>query len=182
MIQKNKYKKQSKKAVSGFIVTVIMVALVMTLALIVWVAIKNMVEGGLEDVEECFGVFEEVTINNMYTCYNKTSQEFQFSISIGEIDVDEVIILISGEGTTKSFEINNEGNTIPNIKNYPIGNFGVDIIKLPEKNSGLTYVFNMVGGGFLIEPDAIKITPVVDGKKCDISDSLYEIDDCMLLG
>ena len=180
MMQKNQYNKSKKKAVSGFIVTIIMVALVMTLALIVWGAIKNMVEGGLEDVESCFGVFEQVTINNMYTCYNATSNEFQFSISIGEIDVDEVIVLISGEGTTKSFKLNYEGLSDPNLKPYPIGSYGSTVF-LPEKNSGLTYVFDMTGADFLVGPDMIKITPVIDGKKCEVSDSLQEIDDCSLL-
>ncbi|MBA7711718.1 hypothetical protein ES703_120684 [subsurface metagenome] len=169
---------RNKKAVSGVIVAVIMIALVMVTTLIVWGVVRNIVKGKLGDVESCFGIFGKVTINNRYTCYNSSSNELQFSISIGDVNVEKVLILISGEGITKSFEISNEEEFITGLGPYPSGSGNVT---LPGKNSGLTYIYNLTQGGFIRAPDLIQITPIVDEKQCDVSDSLSEIDSCLLL-
>lgn len=162
-----------KKGLSGVITVVIMVALVMVAATIVWGVVNNILKNKLGEAKSCFDIFGKITINNMYTCYNSSSNEVQFSISIGDIDVDELIILISSEGATKNFRITNTASSITGLTNYPSGSSD---IKLPEKNSGLTYI----ASGFN-QPDSIEIVPVINGEQCDVSDSLYEIDNCSLL-
>ncbi|MHA1988097.1 MAG: hypothetical protein ACW98D_15790 [Promethearchaeota archaeon] len=161
---------KNHKAVSGVIVAVIMIALVMAATVIVWTVVNNLIKGKLGNVESCFGIFEKITINSRYTCYNDTSKEFQFSINIGDIDVDKVIVSISREGTTNSFEI---PSATSGLVNYPSGSG--DVI-LPGKNSGLTYIYSVAQS-----PDLIKIAPIINGKQCEVSDLLLEIDDCSSL-
>ena len=92
---------KNRKGISGVITAVIMIALVLVAAVIVWVVVRNIVQGQLTGVESCFGVYGKVTINNRYTCYNSSSNKFQFSVNIGDIDVSAVLVSISGEGATK---------------------------------------------------------------------------------
>ena len=166
-----------KKGLSGIITAVILIALAFALVTIVWVIVTNLIQGELEDAESCFGVFGEVTINNRYTCYNSSSNELQFSISIKEINVEEILIAISEGGTIKSFTITNDDQQITNLANYQSTGFGTDQIKLPGENAGLTYVTN----AFSNKPDLIEIAPIINGKQCEVSDSSAEIDNCLSL-
>lgn len=168
---------KNKKGISGVITVVIMIALVMVAAVIVWVVVRNIVQGQLGGVESCFGAYGKVTINDIYTCYNSSSDKFQFSISIGDIDVDSVLVSISGEGATKSFSITNQAQTIANLSNYRSTGFGTDNITLPGKNGGKTYLTNY----FTNQPDLMQIAPVISRSQCEVSDSLSEIDDCASL-
>ena len=165
---------KNKRGLSGVITVVIMIALVMAAAVIVWVVVNNIVKGQLEGVESCFGVYGKVTINNQYTCYDTIGKKFQFSIKIEDIDVDSVLVSISGEGATKSYTIKNVNESISGLGPYPSGSGDV---ALPGKNSGLTYIEST----FITKPDLIQIAPVIDGKQCEASDSLSEIDDCLLI-
>ena len=165
---------QNKKGLSGVIAAVILIALVITAIAIVWVFVGNLVEEKLEGSGSCMDIFGKVSLNNRYTCYDFSSNEARFSISIGDIDVNEVLVSISGDGTTKSFKITNEEKQIDDLVNYPDGSA---IIKLPGKNAGLTYTAT----GFLNQPDLIEIAPIIKGKKCGVSDSLSEIDSCLSL-
>ena len=172
-----KFKNYPKKGLSGVVTSVILIALVMVATAIVWVFVRNLVEEKLEDSGNCMDIFGKVSLNNRYTCYNSSSSDTQFSISIGDINVDEVLISISEDGTTKSFKISNEEKEIVNLANYKSTGFGTDQIKLPGKNAGLTYVTN----AFLNQPDLIEIAPIINGKQCGVSDSLSEIDNCLSL-
>ena len=115
--------------------SIFIILLVIALIAIVWVVVRNMVESGVESSEACFNIYEKVTLNNQYTCWNATASEFQFSVSLADIEVDSVIVLVLGEGATKSYEITNTVGKITGLKNYD----GSDQIKLPGKNGGLTY-------------------------------------------
>ncbi len=171
MVMKLIYK--NKKGISGVIVAVIMVALVLTATVIVWAVVNNVIEGQLGSVESCFGSYDKVKINSMYTCWDATNSEFYFSIEIKDIEVDSVVIGISGEAETKSFTITNEEQTISGLKNYD----GTTSVKLPEKNAGKTYITD----SFSSKPDSIKIAPVVDRQQCEESDGVSEIDNCDVL-
>jgi len=165
---------QNKRGLSTVVATVILIALAMTIVMVVWGVVVPLIKNQLKQTESCFGVFEKVTIGSMYTCYDFSSNEFQFSIDIGDIDVDEVVVLISGEGITKSFRITNEEQVIPYLGYYLSDS---ESVKLPEKNAGLTYTAR----GFPDKPDLIQIAPVINGKQCEVSDSLSEIDNCLSL-
>ena len=163
---------KNNKGISGVVAAVLMIALVMVVAVIVWVVVRNIVQGQIGSVESCFEVYDKVTLNNRYTCYNFTTNEFQFSISITDIDVDKIIISISSEGSTNSYTLTNEDQPDIGLTRYPSGGE----VTLPGKNAGLTYVANIS-----TKPDLIQIAPVVNGQQCEVSDSLSEIDDCSVL-
>ena len=164
--------KLNNKGLSGIIAAVLMIALVMVVAVIVWVVVRNIIQGQIGNVESCFGVQDKITLNNRYTCYDYETNETQFSIKIADIDVEKVIISISSEGTTNSYTLTNEEQQDIGLTLYPSGGE----VKLPGKNSGLTYTTEV-----LTKPDLIQIAPVINGQQCEISDTLSEIDDCSVL-
>lgn len=173
----------NKKGISGIIVTVILIALTMAVTIIVWTVVNNLVSEKLKEAKSCFGIFEKVIINNKYTCYDYSSYEVQFSINIGEIDVDEVLVSISGEAGSKSFKISNEEKVIDRLRYY-FGTYNSPV-KLPGKEGGTTYVFNWTGafspGSEKKAPNQIQIAPVINEKQCEVSDSLSEISNCGIL-
>ncbi|GBE20184.1 hypothetical protein BMS3Abin17_00920 [archaeon BMS3Abin17] len=163
---------KKKKGLSGVITAIILIALVMTLVGIVWGVVKGILDEKLEGAKSCFGNFEKVKLNNRDTCYYNNTKEFNFYISIGDIDIDGVLILIKGNGTGKSIKI--PGN-YSYVKPYG-GGYGQNI-SLPSKNSGLTYILNTTGAG-IQDPNTIQIAPVINSKKCEVSDSLAPVDRC----
>lgn len=166
-----------KKGVSDIIATVILIAIVMAVGALVWVIVNNFVKGETGSSKSCFGLFEKVNLENRYTCYNSSTGELQFSLSIGDVDVDEVLVGVSGAGTGVSFKIKKEASAVSNVVMYPNRN---TTVMLPGKNAGLTYLFNTTAG--LGEtPDLIQISPVVKGSQCEVSDSLSQIDNCAIL-
>jgi len=165
---------KNHKGLSAVITTLIMVALVIAAIAIVWVAVTNLLTSRLNTAGSCLAVLDKVEINELYTCYESSLSYFNFSISIKDIDVDEVIVSVSGDGTTKSYTLNNTAYAIPNLANYSFADFGAGLIKLPEKNSGLSYVTN----AFVSTPDSIKIMPVIGSTQCETSDVVTEIYSC----
>ena len=175
----------SKKGISGVITVVLMIALVMAAAAIVWGIVNNTLKGQIESSKSCFGNFNKVTINPVYTCYNRVSENVytvQFSLSIGDIDVDEVLVSVSSGGSTKGYPLTNVAGTIAGLTNYDSANdpqigFGTESIEIPSKNGGKTYVAN----GFTAKPDLIQIAPTLGGQQCDVSDTISGIESCSLL-
>jgi len=94
-------------------------------------------------------------------------------LSVGDVNVDSVIVSIASASTIKSYEIKNVPQLISNLSMYPSGE--IDII-LPKKNEGLTY--NATGFSTII--DSITVSPVIGGSSCGISDSVSEIASCEL--
>ena len=171
----NNYIRKNKKGVAPIVATVILVALVIVLVASVWVIVNNLIKDRLEEGEACFGIFEKVNLNSRYTCYNTNPDEFQFSISIGDIDVDEVLVGISAEGTSVSFKISKTSSEIDNLVMYSTRSSN---IILPSKNAGLTYILNTTGAGFSEVVNSISIAPIIMDIQCGVSDSMYEIDRC----
>lgn len=167
-----------KKGLSTVIATVIMIALVVSSIAIVWGVVRNLVNDNLEGADACINIFDKVSINGRHTCYDPGESNFQFSLSIGDIEVEEVLFAISGEGRTESFSLSNTANTVSGVTNYPDGG---DLIILPKKNAGLTYVYNLTSGGFTSGPDSFEIAPTIDGKQCGSTDLLRDIPDCATL-
>ncbi len=82
----------SKRGISGVVAAVILIALVMAATAIVWVVVNNLIETKLKGAESCLDIFEKATLNSRYTCYNSSSNRFLFSINLGDIDVDEILV------------------------------------------------------------------------------------------
>jgi len=168
----------NRKGLSAVVTAMIMVALAIAMVAIIWLVISNLVNEQLDSAGSCVEVFGKVSINNRYTCYNSTSNELQFSISIGDLDVSSVLVGISGEGSTINLKINNETGTVSNLVTYPTRSTS---ITLPGKNGGLTYILNLTAAGFSGSPDSIELVPIVGKNQCEVSDSLSQIDNCNLL-
>ncbi len=162
-----------KKGLSAVVTTVIMIALVVAAVAIVWVAVNSLIKDSLDNVKTCNEVSQKIEINDLYTCYDSTNNFLQFSISIKDIDIDELLISISSNSKTESYKLSNTLQSVTGLKDY----YGNDSVQLPGKNSGLTYRAT----GFTNKPDRIEIAPLIEEKQCQVSDSASDIDDCQAL-
>ena len=168
---------RDKKGLSTIVITVILIALSMAAVVLVWGFVNNLIKKQIGSSESCFGNFDKVQLNKQYTCYEDLgggNYALRFSLTIGDVKVDKVIISVSSASAVKSYEITNEEQTITNLANYPSGTTNV---KLPDKNAGLTYRAT----GFDATMDMIRIAPVIGENQCEVSDSLSEIESCELL-
>ena len=102
---------KNKLGLSTIVASVIMIALVVSATAIVCTFVNKMIKEETESASSCFQVLsgDKVVINSEYTCYNSDDFIFQFSIGIGEIELDEVLVSISGAEKTKSFKLNKNG-------------------------------------------------------------------------
>jgi flagellin-like protein len=166
-------KRDDKKGVSGIIAAIIMIGIVLAAGVIVWSVVNNIVNQSLGSAESCFGNYGKISLNNRYTCYNKSGNETLFSVNIGDVNVDSVVVRISSPEGALSYTIEKGDNTITNLQSYNRSS----VVQLPGENSGLTYrAINMPA-----YPDLIDISPVINGKQCDVSDSIKQIDLCSSL-
>ena len=92
----------SKKGLSEIVSVVLILALVVALVGVVWGVVNNLVEEKISESESCFGIYGKATLNNDYTCYNSSSNELQFSVNVGDVDIDELLVGISASGTSTS--------------------------------------------------------------------------------
>ena len=166
-------KKINKKGLSSIVATILLIALTVVLVGTVWTIVTNLVEKSTEGSESCFGIFEKVSLNSEYTCYNDS--EIRFSIDVGDIDIEEILVGISVGGSSTTFKIKETPSEIDNLIMYPGGSSS---IRIPSKNGGLTYVLNMDGAGLSGTPDLISIAPIIKGTQCDTSDSMNYIIRC----
>jgi len=160
---------KNKKGLSAVITTLIMIALVIALITIVWIAVDRMAKGAIEGSESCFDIAGKAKINNAYTCWNGT--DLQFSVSLGDISPDAVLVTVSTVGTTKSYTIDGT-NLYAKVMNYGDASYGGALTALTA-NSGQTYLTN----DFSSAPDSIELFLIFGEKQC-FSDALYEISDC----
>ncbi|MFH1503617.1 MAG: hypothetical protein ABIE36_03085 [Candidatus Diapherotrites archaeon] len=170
---------KNKKALSAVVTTVILILLVTVATAIVWTFVKKIIEDRTSQTETCFKVesSEKVTLNDYYTCFDSENGEVQFSLSITDIEVQAIVISILAEGNSKSFTLTNDSTVIANLRNYK-GSVG-ESVKLPGKNEGLTYVASGFEGANKI--DWIKISPIIDDKQCESTDTISQVEDCTLL-
>jgi flagellin-like protein len=166
--------KKEKKAVSGVITTVIMIALVIAIVGILWAVVNNLIGGQIDSSESCFGNFGEVTFNKQFTCKDSTLNETQFALNIGDVTAGGVLVSLIGESGTKSFELK-EGSTFAYVKALDGAYNGA--LTLPGKNEGSTYVvaLNTLG---VSDATSIKIAPVIDNNQCEVSDTIAALNAC----
>ncbi len=168
----------NKTGLSAVVTTLLLVALSMVAVGIVWLAVNNLVRSSISNSESCVNIIGKVSIDNRYTCYNSSSNELQFSINIGDLDVSSVMVGISGQGSGKGINISNKTSQIPGLVTYPGRSINV---RLPSKNAGLTYIYNLTYAGISGAPDSISLAPIINGNQCTTSDTLNQIDNCALL-
>jgi len=162
--------KFQKKAVSTIIATVLLISLVLVIAAVVWAVAKNMVEKNLDEAESCIGIFDKVKLNELYTCYDSKTTQTKFSVEVGEVKLDKIIVSVSGSGIIKKIELNSVGdNNLEAISS-------ASDTKIPSENSGKTYKIRT--NYFNLKPDRIEIIPFVDGNSCGVVSIINSISDC----
>lgn len=164
--------KYKKKGMSEVVSSILMVVLVLVLVGVVWGVINNMVNQQIRTTEKCSGNFGKISIDEKYTCYNLTTRSFDFSIVVGDINFDKLLVSIASQGTTKVLVLNSTSTVFTDVVNYPNGTSGG--ITAPTPNSGKTYIYN----GTTYRPDSIQIAAVIGGEQCQTSDSLTVVEDC----
>ena len=173
-----KHLRGKKRGLSAVVITVIMVALSLAAIVLVWGFVSNMIKKQIHTSESCFGTYGKVAINGEYTCYEELGEnnfKLRFSMIVGDIDLEKAIVSVSSAGAVKSFEISPIPKEVPNVVMYSGPN--PQNVSLPEKNGGLTYNIT----GFTGKIDTVKISPVVGGSLCDVSDTLSQIENCAVL-
>jgi hypothetical protein len=169
-------KPSKKKGLSAIITTMILIGLSIAAVGLVWTFASDMVKKQTSDSTACYGNYDKVTLNGQYTCYEQTGSNYylRFSINIGEVQPEKVIVAVSSSSAVQSYTITNISGLVSGLTMYPSASTS---IVLPNKNGGLTYRTAAFTGKF----DSIKIAPVFKGVQCDMSDSIMEIADCALL-
>ncbi len=170
-------RKGEKRGLSAIVTTVILVALSMAAVVVIWVFVSNTIKKQIGQSESCFGNFDKVKFNEQYTCYEDLGNgnfALRFSVEIGAISVDKVIVSVASASAVKSYEITNTAKAVEGLEAYPTPS---GTVVLPAKNSGLTYKAT----GFTSQIDSIQITPVINGNQCEVSDTISEIADCISL-
>ncbi|HLD37837.1 MAG TPA: hypothetical protein VJA20_00155 [Candidatus Nanoarchaeia archaeon] len=166
----------NKKAVSGVVVMVVMIALVISISAIVFTTTKKTVEEKIKKSQACGpDIIGKLSINSEYVCYDSVTDEIVFSINREDVDLDKLIIAIETETEVTQINLKEIAETINNL--YPYNkarNLKGDKVALPAKDAGKTYI----GKGFSKPIIGIKIIPVINGEQCEVADSLNEIIDC----
>lgn len=166
-------KRMKKRGASTIIVTVILIVIVLILAGIVFSISRKTIFDKMKYSKSCPGIFDGVFLNDEYTCWDSNANRLQFSVGLSEVDVDGVIIGISG-AKSKKFSITSTDTPVSNVADYGSTAFGTDPISLPAKNGGKTYVTNYTA----VRPDTITIAPIIDEHECGASDEIKQIGNC----
>ena len=167
--------KKDRKGISSIIATLLLVALTVVLVAVVWTVVNGLVSDKIKQSSACFGNFETVSLNSQYTCYNTSSNppSIQFSISTGDVNLDGVLVVISGSGKSASITLNKTAQQIAGLSYYN----GTNSVSMPGKNSGMAYIYNWTYGA----PGSIQVAPIAEGQTCASTSSLTTIDNCLLL-
>ena len=167
---------ENQKGLSQIIATMLMIVLVLGATSIVFSVVNNLVTEEIKSSESCFGNFGKITINKQYTCHDSDSNEVQFLINVGYVDIDGFLVSVSGNLGAKSFKITDEAIGFVRVYN----GLYRDVINPPNKNSGLTYLVDLsqIDIGSV---NSVTIATIINGEQCGVSDSLSGIDDCKLL-
>ena len=171
----NKLKYNSnKKGLSEVVTTVIIIALSLAAIVVVWGFVSGFINQEIESSQSCFGNYDKIKLNKLYTCYEPLvggGYNLRFSLGVGDVEVDKVVVSVYSESSVKSYTLTNENQTITGLRLYP--SMLTNVI-LPQKNSGLSYE----AAGFTDKIDSIEIAPTIGDSQCEISDSYSEIDNC----
>jgi flagellin-like protein len=161
-----------KKGLSTIVTTIMIIAMVLVAGVIIFTLVRNVAEDNLGKTEACYNLYEKISLNDDYTCYNSTGNYTQFSLNRKELTLDSLRISIDSEIKSEVFLLTEKVETIDGLNNYPDNNTGVS---LPGNSSGLTYIAN----GFTVMPSLIQISPVRGGVNCEVVDEISTFVECL---
>lgn len=162
-----------KKGLSAVVTTLVIIALSLVAVGIVWAFVSNFVNKQFEASTSCYEIYDKITINREYTCYEKIGEEYNviFSLNVGDVDIESITVSISSEKENKIYKITNSIQTIEGLTMYPLEE--TQII-LPDKKASGSYKAT----GFTGKIEKIKIAPTVGKNICDISDAVEKVGEC----
>lgn len=162
--------KKNKKGLSQVVGTVVMILITVALIAGVWGFISTFVSDKLESAGACKDVFDKVSFNDIYTCYNTTSNSTLVSIKIAELEIDGILLSIGFGTNNKIFFLENETKTFDNFTMYN----GNTSVYMPRPESTRTYLLN----GFA-KPERVDVAPKMGKTQCDVVDSIDNIPTCL---
>lgn len=162
---------KNKKALSGVVTAVILIAITLAAGVIVATMTNVFVTKQLNKTASCYDIIEKVQINSEFTCYNETGDYAQVSISLGQISPAKILISLAYENESMVYSLYPEIKDVPGVTNYPDNSTGV---KLPANESGQTYIVS----GLTSKPDRIQVSPMMGTTQCEVIDTLSYIDSC----
>ena len=127
-----------KKGLSGIIVVVLLIVLTMAAITIFWTTTRGVIEDNIDKSESCFNIFDKVYLETRFTCYDEANNELKFYIGLRDIEVDSVVVFVTGDLGAKSFKIPDETDV-----EYVSLVSGEENEILPEENAGLVYKINL---------------------------------------
>jgi len=152
----------NKKGLSQVVGTLLMILLTIAAIGSVWGVINSFVNTKLDDTAACY---------NQYTCYNITANKTYVSIEVKDIEIDSLIVAVEYNGFASPFKLENIPKDVANVLNYPSL---TPSVKMPDINSGKTYVINITG-----IPLGVTIAPTVNGKQCGASSTISNVPTCL---
>ena len=161
----------TKKALSAIVSVMMLILIVVAGTVIIWKVLSKTVDEGLGEAKSCYDLIGKVTVNSEYTCYNSINDEMNFSVEVGDVDIDGLLIVLTFEDSSVSFELTNEPTTVENLRNYD----GTNDVKAPGKNAGSTYIAINI----LEMPFSIKIAPKINDNLCE-GDSFTNMGFCSI--
>ena len=165
--------KKNRKALSAIVGSLLLILLVLIAVGVVWGIVNNVLEDNSDT--SCFGNYGKLILNPQYTCYefNEITEQYnlRFSISVGDFDIDGIVIDLVNATGSQSFTLTKNAQTISGLKYYD----GTTSVKMPDKNAGLSYNATDVG-----KIDSVRISPIIKDKRCEVSDIIETIENCLL--
>jgi hypothetical protein len=175
----------NKRGLSSVVESILLILLTVVAIGVIAAFVVPLVQNNLKSAGSCLDVFDQVTLNEGYTCLNSESgllddttanpedyvlnDDVLVSIKVGKVDVDGFLVALSREGETKSFEIKKgDLNVIEGVSMYRKRNdpLATEEIEIPAKNEGKTYRIRGFSGA-----EHIQIAPIVKGEPCAATDS-----------
>ena len=171
-----------KRGLSSVVESILLILLTVVAIGVIAAFVVPLVQNNLKSAGSCLDVFDQVTLNEGYTCLQSESgvldnatgkdilnEDVLVSIKVGKVEVDGFLVALSREGETKSFEIRKgDLNVVEGVSMYLKRNdaLAIDEIEIPAKNEGKTYRIRGFPGA-----ERVQIAPIVNGEPCAATDS-----------
>ncbi len=162
-----------KKAISPVISTILLIMLSIAVVIIVAGVLIPFVRESLAESKECFEISDQLSIEYEYTCHYNISNIEMINISVKrgmkEIEVEGVLISVSGMGSSETFEIKN-GTIELGMRMID----GSPILIIPGRGETRTFSLNTS----LDAIESAEVAPILQGGRiCDSTDRT-DIESC----
>ena len=156
----------NKKGLSAIVSTVLIILITVAAVAIIWAAIMPMIKDQLYTGLVCRTAVQQITlVDSGYTCLENDTLSVQIKHGREAIDLVDVQILTSINGTTVSYFLMKDADDVDTIDD------------LPDVNEAKTYIIDDVDK----DMESIEIAPVIatgaTTKICDVT-SKVEIRSC----